>query len=119
MGWSNYIIVPQLKLIVETNREVEDIEFYQKESLDKILEEEDIDDGVYLDLENVKVCDITIKDLALLYRDHEVMQCVRGIHIDRLLLYWLKIKEIDFDVKSEHTLDKEKYESEGYIIIQR
>lgn len=119
MGWSNYIIIPKLKIIVETNREIDDIESYQKESIDEIVDEENIDDGVYLDLENVKINDITIKDLALLYKDHEIMQCVRGIHIDRLLLYWLQNKGIDFEVKSEHNIDKEKYKSEGYIFIER
>lgn len=119
MGWSNYIIIPKLKVIIETHREVDDIEFYQKESLDKIVDEENIDDGVYLDLENIKVSEITIKDLALLYKDHEIMQCVRGIHIDKLLLYWLKIKGIGFNVRSEYDVDREKYKSEGYIIIER
>ena len=119
MGWSSYIIIPRLKLIVETNREIEDIDFYQKECIDEILDEENIDDGVYADLKNVKIFDITIENLALLYKDHEIMQCIRGIHVDRLFLYWLKVKGIDFDIKSESTIDREKYKSEGYIIIER
>lgn len=118
MGWSNYIIIHQLKVIVETNREVEDIVFYQKDAIDKILDEENIDDA-YLDLENIKISDITIKDLALLYRDHDIVRCIRGTPIDKLLLYWLKIRGIDFDVKSEHSVDREKYKSEGYIFIER
>lgn len=119
MGWSSYIIIPRLKLVIETNREIEDIEFYQKESIDEMLDEENIDDGEYIDLKNVKICDITIKNLALLYKDYEIVKCIRGIHIDRLFLYWLMIKGIDFSVKSESSIDREKYKSEGYSIIER
>ncbi len=119
MGWSNYIIIPKLKVIVETNREVDDIEFYQKDSFDKIIDEEDVDNDIYLDLENVKIFDITIKELALLYSDHEIMRCIKGIHIDKLLLYWLKTKGIDFEIESEFNIDKEKYKSEGYIFLER
>lgn len=119
MGWSSYIVIPRLKLVIETNREIEDIEFYQKESIDEILDEEKIGDGEYFDLKNVKICEITIKNLALLYKDHEIMKCVRGIHIDRLFLYWLKVKGIDFDIKSESVIDREKYKNEGYLIIER
>lgn len=119
MGWSNFIIVHKLKILIETNRDVEDIETYRKESLDKILDEENIDDDVYLGIGDIKVSNIKIKDLTLLYKDHEVLQCIRGTHIDKLLLYWLKSRGIDFEVKSEYNIDKDKYKSEGYTIIER
>lgn len=59
MGWSNYIIIPEFKLAMEVSRYVEDIEEYEKEALYKITEERDVED-----VENVKVRDITVKDLV-------------------------------------------------------
>ena len=116
MGWSNYIIIEKWKMIIETNREVGELEDYIKESLDKIIrDDKDIDINI-LDL---KVSDITIKDLCALAFAYENTSALSYMEIDKLFLYWLESKSIEYDVKSEFNIDLNLYKENGYKIIRK
>ena len=114
MGWSNYIIIPEFKLAIEVSRNVEDIEEYEKEALYEITEERDVED-----VENVKVRDITVKDLTTLYNAHEIVSSLTGFEIDKLLLFWLQNRGIEYKIKSEFEATADQLKDEGYTVIRR
>jgi hypothetical protein len=125
MGWSNYIIIPKWKLIIEVPRSVNGIEEYEKIAIDKAIDEDNIDyiarvDGEDIsDVGDMPVHKITIKELAELYKSYDIVQSLSGIDSDKLLLYWLKSRGIDFIVQSEHNIDVKEYMKEGYAKIER
>ncbi|GFO97601.1 hypothetical protein ig2599ANME_1806 [groundwater metagenome] len=114
MGWSNYIIIPEFKLAIEVSRYVEDIEEYEKDALYKITEEKEVED-----VENVKVRDITVKDLTTLYNAHEIVSSLTGFEIDKLLLFWLQNRGIEYKIKSEFEASADQLKNEGYTVIHR
>ena len=114
MGWSNYIIIPEFKLAIEVSRYVEDIEEYEKEALYAITEERDVED-----VENVKVRDITVKDLTTLYNAHEIVSSLTGFEIDKLLLFWLRNRGIEYEIKSEFEATADQLKDDGFTVIRR
>jgi hypothetical protein len=115
MGWSNYIIVEDWKMIIETDRGVDGLEYYIKESLDKMIS----DDTDIVDISCLKVNDITIKDLCVMTSAYENANSLAFMETDKLFLYWLESKEIKYEIKQEHGLDLKKYKEDGYKIIRR
>jgi hypothetical protein len=113
MGWSNYII-PEFKLAIEVSRYVADIEEYEKDSLYKITEERDLED-----VENVKVRDITVKDLTTLYNSHEIVSSLTGFEIDKLLLFWLQNRGVEYKIKSEFDITDDQLRDDGFTVICR
>ena len=116
MGWSNYIIIEELKMIIETNREVGKLEAYIKDSLNKMITD-DID--IDVSTSDLKVSDITIKDLCTMASAYENASTLSNIEIDKLFLYWLEGKDIKYEVKSEFNIDLNQYKENGYKIIKR
>ncbi len=114
MGWSNYIIIPEFKLAIEVSRYVEDIEEYEKDALYKITEEDEVED-----LENVKVSKITVKDLTTLYNAHKIVSSLTGFEIDKLLLFWLQNRGIEYEIKSEFDVTTDQLKDDGYTVIYR
>ncbi len=114
MGWSNYIIIPEFKLAIEVSRYVEDIEEYEKEALYEITEEKEVED-----VENVKVRDITVKNLTTLYNAHKIVSSLTGFEIDKLLLFWLQKRGIEYKIKSEFEATADQLRDEGYTVIRR
>ncbi len=125
MGWSNYIIIPDYKLLIEVPRNIDDIEDYAENAIDSAIDEENIDVGenfeeeCALTIDNVPINKITIKDIAKLYKRYEIVQNLAGTDYNVLLLFWLKKREIDFEIKSEYNMDIKKYREDGYTIIGR
>ncbi len=118
MGWSNYIVIDDLKVSIETNREVDEIEFYREEALDKLIDvPEDID--IDVDMENVKISELTVGNLSSLYQAYKTMCNLYGTHVDKFLLYWLKSKNIKFNIISEYNFDIKKYEEDGFKVLRR
>ncbi len=116
MGWINYIIVEDWKMIIETNREVDELEDYIKESLDKM-----ISDDTYMDIStsDLKVSDITIKDLCTLASAYENASSIGSMNSDKLFLYWLESRDIEYDIKSEYDINIDEFKEKGYIVIRR
>lgn len=102
MSWSNYIIIPKLRLIVETGRNINELQDYQKKALDYLTDEErlfDIDEE--REIGNIITKDISIKDLTVLYSIYEQASKISEMETDRFLLYWLESKGIDYEILSE------------------
>jgi hypothetical protein len=114
MGWSNYIIIPEFKLAIEVSRYVEDIEKYEKDALYKITGEEEVEE-----VENVKVSEITVKDLTTLFNSHEIVRSLAGLEIDKLLLFWLQNRGIEYAIKSEFEASADRLKDDGYTVIYR
>ena len=117
MGWSNYVIVEDWKMIIETHREVGELEDCIKESLDKMMINHDID--IDICMSDLKVSDITVKDLCVLSSAYDNASSLAGMGIDKLFLYWLDSKNIKYDIKSEFNVDLEEYKEKGYRIIRK
>lgn len=116
MGWSNYIIIDQWKMLIETNRSVQDLEDYIKERLDKII---DGDIDVDISTSDLKVSEITIKDLCVMAMALENTTALNGLEIDKLFLYWLERKNIEYKINSEYAIQIDEYKNKGYNIITR
>ena len=125
MGWSNYIVIPRWKLLIEVSRDVNDLADYEKAAIDEIIGSDSLDFDTHFDGEdvvemgNVPISEITIRDLAELYKRHDIVQSLAGMDYNKLFLYWLKSRGIDFGVKSEYTIDIKEYVKDGYTRIER
>ena len=116
MGWSNFIIIPSLKIAVEVSRDLRDLEDYEEKAF-YYLTSEEFDEGI--DIESRKIKDLTVRDLTTLFTTYDSTNSLKGLDYNKLLLVWLKSRGIDYEVKSEYDIDKEKLEEEGYKIIWR
>jgi hypothetical protein len=115
LGWTNFIIIKKWKMIIETHRGVEDLEDYIKEALEKIIcSDADID----IDISDLKISDLTIKDLCILASAYDNTTSLYGMEIDKLFLYWLESRNVEYDIKSEYNINIEEYENNGYNIVR-
>ena len=72
-----------------------------------------------IDIENRTIMNLTVHDLTILFTAYDSTNSLKGLDYNKLLLVWLKSRGIDYEVKSEYDIDKEKLEKEGYKIIWR
>ena len=100
-----YLIIPDLKIAIGIN-DIEDIEDSEEDAINKILNE-DIDDDI-LDVETNK---LTVKDFATFSNIHNLIQSVSGMDSDKMFLYWLRSRNI------EYTITSEKDECKDFCII--
>jgi hypothetical protein len=125
MGWSNYIVIPKWKLLIEVSRDINELADYEQTAIDKIIDDENLDYDTHFDGEdvvemgNVQIGQVTIRDLAELYKRHDIVQSLAGMDYNKLFLYWLKSRGIDFSVQSEYGIDVKEYVKEGYTKIER
>lgn len=89
-----------------------DLEDSEEESLDKITGE-DSDSLEYIG--DARVDELTIEQTSSLYSSYEIFRNLAGLDIDKLLLYWLKSKDINFEIESD--IDIKLWQKEGYNII--
>jgi len=122
MGWTNFIIIPKLKLIVETSRQIDEIPDYQKNALDFLTDEERIYEIEKYDIKNKIVKNISIEDISQLFSIYEQANNIVGMESDKFLLYWLETKGIEYEIKSESQIKEnnklESYKNEGYTILR-
>lgn len=116
MGWSNFIIVEDWKMIIETSKEVYELDDYIKESLDKMI---DCSIDTDISTSDLKVNDITVKDLCVMAFAYDNASALACIDTDKLFLYWLKSRDITYETKSEFSIDLKEYKKNGYKIIRR
>ncbi len=120
MGWSNYIIIPKLKLIVEISRNINESYDYQKKALDYLTDEERLYDTTEeREIGNISTKDISIKDLTVLYSIYEQATLLSEMEPDRFFLYWLESKGLQYEIKSEFDIDdKMKEYKKTYTILR-
>lgn len=121
MGWTNFIIVPKLKLVIEISRHIDEIDDYQVKALNYLTDEERYEnDDNYIENKNIK--SISVKDLTKLFSTYEQANNLAGMEPDKFFLYWLRNKKIDYEIKSEFQVnenkDLEKYKNDGWTILR-
>ena len=121
MGWTNFIIISKLKLVIETSRNINELDDYRKKAIDYLTDEERYEDGEeYIENKNIK--NISIKDLTRLFNTYEQANNIVGMEPDKFFLYWLKSKGIDYEIKSEFEIhdngELEKLKNDGYKILR-
>ena len=126
MGWTNYIVIPSLKLAIEISRNVDDIYDHESEGLENVVNKDDIYGGEcgdgeleYVDIGNIEINKLTVRHISTLYRAYETVRSIEGIDVDKLLLFWLKNRMIEYYIKSEFDVNVEKLKSDGYIVIRK
>jgi len=119
MGWSNYIIIQKLKLIIETSRNINEIYDFQKKALGYLIDDERTIELEEQDISNINIKNISIKDLAILFSTYEQAEKISGMEEDKFLLYWLGYKNIDYKIISEFEITKDIDEyKKTYTIIR-
>ena len=114
MGWSNYLIVPELKLVVKISRHIQ-FEDYEEKALDSIFNDHDD----FASMEPCKkVTDLSVKDLGTMMKAYDDLMSIYCIGDPvELLMYWLKKKGIDYEIKHEDDIDLNTLEELGFTIM--
>lgn len=115
MGWINFIIIPNFKVAIETSRNINEINDYEIKALNYLIDEERYNDE---DIGNVNLKSLTVKMLSTLFNSYKQSSNLAGFESDKFLLYWLTTRNISFEIKSEHSADKDELKKDGYIIIE-
>lgn len=110
----NYIIIEDLKLLIAIDENIYGIEDFEENALDNII---DSDQDDLTDIEGAKIDDLTIKEIGIIASACELVNNLAGLQADKLLLYWLRNKDIDFEISDN--VDIEDYERNGYLIIRK
>jgi hypothetical protein len=101
MGWSNYIIIPSLKLKIEINRNIEEGVAYP-----------DLPDEPYCDIHK-PLKSTTLSDIGDLVSYYKKVPYIE--YKDELLIIWLNYRGIKYIILSE--ADKRLEQYKGYNIL--
>ena len=112
MGWVNFVIVRDLKLVVVVPREIRPEEGLQHWS-EKVLDGEvmgiTMDEFISLEeLEDKPCTKITVMELAKLVKIYDAIRTLQEISLGEHLLYWLKKSGIPYEILSGSGLSSEK-----------
>lgn len=111
----SYLVIENMKLVIEI-ADIEDIESFEKKALDDVVNEKSADE-FDIDIGNTEVSDLTFNEAAILYKAHDIIKTLLGIDADKMLLYWLTNRGIEYSVESD--IDASKYQRDGYVILER
>lgn len=115
MGWTNFIIVKDWKIIVETHRGVEGLDDYIEDALKELIDE---DANIDVHTSELKVSDITVNDLCIMSKAYERASNLYDIDIDKLFLFWLESRGIKYEIRQGFNIDIKKYEEDGFKVIR-
>lgn len=108
----SYLVIDNMKLVVEIKEE--DIEPFEKNALDEITGKENIDE-FDIDIDDTDVSDLTFKEAVVLYKAHSMIKDLLGIKVDKMFLYWLNNRDIEYSIESY--VDVSRYQRDGYVIL--
>ncbi len=115
MGWSNYIIIDEWKVMVEVPREINNDDYFNDGLTELLRHMEEVD----YDLLEDKVEDMTIDTLSRIFETTRKVMFLSGdcgnVNI-KLFLYFLNSKDISYRIE-----EPEKYEGKykDYIKVKR
>jgi hypothetical protein len=114
MGWSNFIVVPSMKLAVEVSRNIDEdcVEQYSK-VIGKLFDE-DSSIGEVLERTLNK---LTTKQVAEIVEKAVTADSLVGLYYDNLFPVWLKMRHITFQIVN--AFDFEKLDTKGMKIIRQ
>lgn len=111
MGWVNYVIIKKWKIMFEISRHVSDLDEDAEEEIKKLWNESESYYNKIDKVRNKKISDIRVCDIQVLSSFSESYVKISTIDSDNFLLYWLKSKEIDYEILSEHDERIKEYEN--------
>lgn len=111
----SYLVIENMKLVVEI-ADIEDIEMSEKNALEEIIGEKNTDE-FDIDIDDTDVSDLTFKEAVVLYKSHDMIKSLLGINIDKMLLYWLENRDIEYCIESD--VDISKYQRDGFVILEK
>ncbi len=111
----SYLVIENMKLVVEIV-DIEDIEPFEKKTLDDMVSEKNMDE-FDIDIDETKVSDLTFGEAVVLYKAHDMIKTLLGINADKMLIYWLKNRDIEYSIESD--IDASGYQREGYVILEK
>lgn len=108
MGWTNFIVISKLRLVVEVSRNVDDLLGYERRALDLLLEEDSEFDGFCEEpiIEDKRVNELTIADVSILFEAKKISRALKGIDCAKLLLYWLSWRDIEYEIINEYSFQE-------------
>lgn len=108
MGWVNFVIIKDLKLVVEAPRSVrpdEGLQQYVEKVLDGEVADVSEDEFISLDeLEDKPCTQITVLELSKLIKVYNDFRTLQEVSYAEHLLYWLKKSGIAYEMISESAL---------------
>lgn len=110
-----YLVIENMKLVVEI-AEIEDIETFEKNALDEMVNEKNTDE-FDIDIDETEVSDLTFSEAVILYKSHDIVKTLIGINADKMLLYWLKDRDIEYSIEAD--IDVSGYQRDGYVILEK
>ena len=112
MGWKNYVVIPEWKLVFGISRHVD----YDVTDFEILMNEYHTESSM-----NDEIKNLTVNGLTNILRDAQKFDEVRDLceHTDNLLIMWLKLSRIEFNIISEfdENFNLDQLEEEGYKII--
>lgn len=110
----SYLVIENMKIVVEI-ADVEDIEPLEKKALDEMVSQKCADE-FDIDIGDTKVSDLTFNEATVLYKAHDMVKTLLGINADKMLLYWLENRCVEYSIESD--IDTSKYQRDGYVILE-
>jgi hypothetical protein len=111
----SYLVIENMKLVVEI-ADIEDIVTFEKKALDEMVSEKNIDE-FDIDIDDTEVSDLTFRETVVLYKAHDMIKTLFGIKADKMLLYWLKNRDIEYSIESD--VDVSGFQRDGYVILEK
>lgn len=113
MGWTNYIIIPKLKIAVQVSRWVDGDNETLYNAIDKLIDHVFNHDLLF---ESYK--DLTLGYLSELIQVYDLARNFEDISINEFFVYWLKKRNIDFEIKTSNEISAEQLRRKGYKVIE-
>jgi len=117
MGWSNFIVIPDWKLLIEVSR---DLQTYNKdfteESFDGLFES--VDNFNFECLET-KLTEVDLKTVSGMVAIVDNCSFLQEFNYNEFLLVWLNNRKIDYKILSSFDIDNDEEKYKDYKKISR
>ena len=117
MGWVNYVVVPEHKVMFEVSRYLDDdytdeyFEAYIR--LKELVEEIDLYESLRVPLSEIKASDFG----KIVYAIENIFHFIVGLEPEHFLLLYLKAMGVEYYVISEFELEANREAYKGFKIL--
>lgn len=113
VGWTNFIIVPSLKLAVECSRQIDE---ESAKNLSVTIKELFDEENSVCDILEEPHAKISAKNWSAILEKAATADKLSGHYHDYLLAVWLLLRKTDFQIISE--FDFEKFNKTGFKVLR-
>lgn len=111
----SYLVIENMKLVVEIE-DIGDIDKYEKTTMDEMVDGKNADE-FDINIDDTEVSELSFKEATILYKAHDMIKTLSGINADKMLLYWLKNRDIEYSIESD--IDVSRYQRDGYVVLEK